>query len=280
MSRFENLPSVSIITPVYNGSKYIEDLIQSVQSQDYPNIEHMIIDDGSQDDGATVAILKRYPHLHWWSRENRGQYATMNEGLEASRGEMVCFVSADDLVLPDAVHRVIELMQRHHEYDGIAGLSQFIDETSAPYPIIFPFQTAPLRYYAYFTQIAHCSLYLKRESLLKNNLFFNPSLRYVGDYDWILRILDQLNLTRTDFHLSAVRIHGAQTSIQQKRAMDEERQLVVTSLHINPFLYKVYTGIYAIAHDLEKLRFSWVNKGFEGAWQLIVNHYQRSRNPK
>ena len=102
-------------------------LILSVRSQNYPNIEHIVIDDGSQDDGATVAILKRYPHLHWWSRENLGQYATMNEGLEAARGEIVCFVSADDLVLPDAVHRVIEIMQRHPEYDGIAGLTQFID---------------------------------------------------------------------------------------------------------------------------------------------------------
>ena len=273
-------PLVSIITPVYNGAAYLDELIVSVRDQDYPFIEHIIIDDGSNDNGATQAILKKYPHLRWWSRENLGQYATMNEGLETASGEIICFVSADDLVLPGAVHSVIELMQRHPEYDGIAGLSQFIDETSAPYPIIFPFQTAPLRYYAYFTQIAHCSLYLKRESLLKKNLFFNPSLRYVGDYDWILQILDQLNLTRTDFHLSAVRIHGVQTSIQQKSAMDEERRLVVTSLRINPFLFKVYTGIYVIAHDLEKLRFASANKGFEGAWQLIVNHYQRSRNQK
>src|SRR5271157_2108396 len=273
-------PLVSIITPVYNGAAYLDELIVSVRDQDYPSIEHIIIDDGSNDNGATQAILKKYPHLRWWSRENLGQYATMNEGLETASGEIICFVSADDLVLPGAVHRVIELMQRHPEYDGIAGLSQFIDETSAPYPIIFPFQTAPLRYYAYFTQIAHCSLYLKRESLLKKNLFFNPSLRYVGDYDWILRILDQLNLTRTDFHLSAVRIHGVQTSIQQKSAIDEERRLVVNSLRINPFFFKVYTGIYVIAHDLEKLRFSCANKGFEGAWQLIVNHFQRSRNPK
>ena len=185
-------PLVSIITPVYNGAAYLDQLIVSVRDQDHPSIEHIIIDDGSNDNGATIAILKKYPHLRWWSRENLGQYATMNEGLETASGKIICFVSADDLVLPGAVRRVIEILQRHPEYDGIAGLTQFIDEASAPYPIIFPFQTAPSRDYVYFTQIAHCSLYLKRESLLKNNLFFNPSLRYVGDYDWILRILDQL----------------------------------------------------------------------------------------
>ncbi|MBE3118290.1 MAG: glycosyltransferase, partial [Candidatus Atribacteria bacterium] len=103
MSRSDVLPLVSIITPVYNGAAFIEELILSVQRQDYPNIEHIIIDDGSRDDGATIAILKRYPHLRWWSRENKGQYATMNEGLEAAKGEFVCFISADDLLTPGAV---------------------------------------------------------------------------------------------------------------------------------------------------------------------------------
>ncbi len=60
-------PLVTIITPVYNGAKYIEELILSVKAQDYPYIEHIIIDDGSDDGGATVAILKRHTHLRWWS---------------------------------------------------------------------------------------------------------------------------------------------------------------------------------------------------------------------
>ena len=57
-------PLVSIITPVYNGAEYLEELIISVRDhQDYPYIEHIIIDDGSTDDGETVSILKKYPHL-------------------------------------------------------------------------------------------------------------------------------------------------------------------------------------------------------------------------
>ena len=93
-------------------------------------------------------------------------------------------------------------------------------------------------------------------------------------------MLDKLNVSRTDFHLSAVRIHSAQTSIRQKHAMDKEHQLVVASRHIIPLLYETFIGIYIIAHDWEKLRFSWANKGFEGVWQLIADRYQRSRRPK
>ena len=112
-------PLVSIITPVHNGAKYIEKLIESVRTQDYHNIEHVIIDDGSTDDDATVAILRKYPHLNWWSRENKGQYATMNEGLEAARGELVCFISADDVMASGAVHCAVEFMQAHPNYDGV-----------------------------------------------------------------------------------------------------------------------------------------------------------------
>ncbi len=58
-----SLPLASIITPVYNGAKYLDKLIVCVRDQDYPAIEHIIIDDDSTDDNATVAILNKYPRL-------------------------------------------------------------------------------------------------------------------------------------------------------------------------------------------------------------------------
>ena len=137
-------PLVSIITPVYNGAQYLEELIQSVRGQEYPRIEHLIIDDGSTDGGSTLAILKRNPHLRWWSRENRGQYATMNEGLQAAHGDIVCFVSADDLLVPGAVGRAAEFFRRCPECDVAIGRTQFITESGAPYADA-PFQSAPVR---------------------------------------------------------------------------------------------------------------------------------------
>jgi glycosyltransferase involved in cell wall biosynthesis len=273
-----DLPLVSIITPVYNGAVYIEELILSVQEQDYPNIEHIIIDDGSQDDGATVAILKRYPHLRWWSRENRGQYATMNEGLKMANGEFFCFVSADDLVIQGAVRRVVESMQQHPEYDGIAGLTQFIDGTGAPYPIKFPFQTAPIRYYVYFSHIAHCSIYLKRARVLELNLFFEPSIRHVSDYDWILRVLARLILYRASFYLSKYRIHEAQTTAQYRQTMAEKCRRIAISHHFNPVLYQAYTGLYIIVHDFIKLRYAWQKNGIAGAWELVTHKFQKISN--
>lgn len=128
MNPLDNLPWVSIITPVYNGSQHIEELILSVKTQNYPRIEHIIIDDGSQDGGATVAILERYPHLKWWGRDNRGQYATMNEGLEKARGDIICFISADDLLCSDAVQNAVDYLAGSSSSDGVFGRTLLILE--------------------------------------------------------------------------------------------------------------------------------------------------------
>lgn len=277
MSENGDWPLVSIITPVYNGSQYLEELILSVHSQDYPRIEHIIIDDGSTDEGMTVAVLNRYPDLHWWSRENRGQYATMNEGLEASRGEFVCFISADDLLLPGAVRSAIGYMQNHPACDGVAGLARYMSEDGVPYPIEFPFRTAPVKYYPYFSHIAHCSLYIRRDRLLINGLTFDSSLHYNGDYDWILRIIKKLNIKRLNLYFSKVRIHPAQGSVLYRESMIQEHQDVVKAHHLNPVLYLFFTGLFILVHNARKLQDAWSRGGVMGAWQLISNRYSRHK---
>ena len=271
-------PLVSIITPVYNGQKYLAELIESVREQAYPNIEHIIIDDGSTDDGATLAILRHYPHLRWWSRENRGQYATMNEGLESAKGELVCFVSADDVLLPGAIRCVVEILRRNPEFDGLCGLTQFMDEAGNPYPTPPPFQMAPYRYYAYFSHISHCSLYIKRVRLLEKSLFFDPSLRYVGDYDWILRILDVLKVYPSRIPLSKVRIHAEQTSKRNVLEMRKEHRRVVASHRISPLLYKLLTGVIIFVHNTEKMGHAWSQDGYGGVKQLMMKKIRRRKS--
>jgi len=264
-------PLVSIITPVYNGAQYLEELIQSVRGQEYPRIEHLIIDDGSTDGGSTLAILKRNPHLRWWSRENRGQYATMNEGLQAAHGDIVCFVSADDLLVPGAVGRAAEFFRRCPECDVAIGRTQFITESGAPYADA-PFQSAPVRCYAYLSQISHCSMYSKRDRLLDHDLRFDPGLHFVGDYDWILRIIACLPLGRIDAYLAQVRVHAGQTSKQHRHAMTEEQRRVVAAHHVNPILFAIAKCLVITIHDLKKLWCTWASRGPRAAWHLIASH--------
>jgi len=237
-------PLVSIITPVYNGSEYLENLIQSVLNQTYPNIEHIIIDDGSQDNEATVSILRKHSRLRWWSQSNKGQYATMNDGLSAARGQIICFVNADDLVSPDAVKTAVQSIRDDPLLDGLFGITNYIDQNGNDCVYWLPFRMASISFYPYFGHISHCSLYIKKESIQQHGLSFNPSLRFVGDYEWIIRIHKaRLRIGMIRRELSKVRIHTDQASQKNRNASTLEARRVLNALHINTVNYFLLSTI-------------------------------------
>jgi len=268
-------PLVSIITPAYNSAEYLEELIQSILQQDYPDIEHLIIDDGSQDNGATLAILHKYPHLRWWSRSNMGQYATMNEGLMAAKGEIVCFVSADDLVVPGAVSSVVEFLSRRTYCDGVFGITTRIDSHGEHLSYYIPFRTAPMAYYPYFAHVSHCSLYMKKVSLQKHHLTFDPSLRYVGDYDWMIRIYkSRLKIGVLKQELSRVRLHDDQTSRRYASGSILETQQVISKHHINGLAYIFYHVMYLLLVEMQSAVQSIKQDGIAGIIRRRIRKYQ------
>ena len=208
------LPLVSIVTPAFNSARYLETLLRSVEAQDYPRIEHIVIDDGSTDGGATVALLRRHPSVRWWSRENRGQYATLNEGFRAATGDFITTISADDEYADSrAVGVMAEFLRDHPDCDAVYGYTQHTNEDGTPFPIQ-PYQRYPywmLRYNLGF--ILHCSLLVRRAKLIADGLFFDESLRYVGDADWLVRLyLKKYRFCRIEAHIGAYRHHDQQTS--------------------------------------------------------------------
>jgi hypothetical protein len=105
-----NYPKISIITPSYNQSQFIEATIQSVLSQNYPNLEYIIIDGGSTD--GSVEIIKKYAeHLKFWCSEpDGGQYAAINKGFSHSTGEIMAWINSDDMYFPWAFKTVASIM--------------------------------------------------------------------------------------------------------------------------------------------------------------------------
>ncbi len=276
----DRFPLVSIITPVYNGAEYLEDLIQSVLQQDYPNIEHLVIDDGSQDEGATVAILKKFPRLRWWSHENKGQYATMNEGLLAAQGEYVCFVSADDIVSPGAVTAAMRFLHEQQGYDGVFGVTGYIDLAGNNSPYFVPFRNAPVCFYPYFAHISHCSLYIRRSSLLVHKLLFDPSLRFIGDYDWIVRIYKSgLRIGVINQQLSKVRIHPSQTTQKQYDAIRLEKQRrkreILEDYNFNKVVYFLLSNAYIMQVRAWKVGLILRDSGVKGVVERLVRWYEK-----
>lgn len=106
MKRF---PLVSIVTPTYNQAEYLAETIESVLAQDYPNIEYIVLDDGSTD--STPEILGRYNGKIFWERhENIGQARTLNKGWSTSKGEIIGYLSSDDILYPGAIRKLVEAL--------------------------------------------------------------------------------------------------------------------------------------------------------------------------
>jgi len=207
-------PLVSIITPAYNAAPYLDDLLRSVESQDYPRLEHIVIDDGSTDGGATIELLRRHPHVRWWSRSNRGQYATMNEGFRAATGDFITAISADDRYVDGtAISALAAGLIEHPDWDVAYGYTLHTDGDARPLPAQ-PYQRYPpwmLRYNLGF--IFHCSLLVRRARLVADGLFFDESLRYIGDADWMARLqMQHYRFGRIERFVAAYRHHSQQVS--------------------------------------------------------------------
>lgn len=262
-------PLISIVTPVYNGADYLEALILSVLNQDYKNVEHIIIDDGSNDNGATVAILKKYPHLRWWSRENKGQYATLNEGLLAAQGDIISIICADDVyVTPSAFSAVVDCWQHHPDCGAVYGNTLRMNEHSELLPLDPTLPKPP--YSAWFIRhwllIPHCSLFIDKTVLRKHNLLFDLSLRYAGDWDWIIRLSKVTNFVYLNQSLSVYREHLNQTSQSTlKKTLALENLTVRQRYHANALIY------WSLIYKHRFLKALWLirSRGISGFFQFF-----------
>jgi len=126
-----NNPLISIVTPVRNDVSYIEKCIQNVLSQDYPNLEHVIIDGASTD--GTLDIIsdysKKYPErIRFISEPDKGGGDAWNKGLKIAKGEIFGILGADDLYLSGAIKEIADFFIAHPEAYFVHGNCENIDE--------------------------------------------------------------------------------------------------------------------------------------------------------
>jgi glycosyltransferase involved in cell wall biosynthesis len=114
---------ISVITPVYNGIRFIESCITNVIEQACPDMEHIIVDGGSAD--GTVEIINRYAdryrHIRWLSEKDHGQSDAMNKGVRMAGGSILGFLNVDDYYAPGALREAIELMDALPEPSLLVG---------------------------------------------------------------------------------------------------------------------------------------------------------------
>ncbi|PIS12099.1 MAG: glycosyl transferase [Bdellovibrio sp. CG10_big_fil_rev_8_21_14_0_10_47_8] len=182
-------PKVSIITVCYNSASTIADTIESVLSQDYPNIEYIVIDGKSKDN--TVEIIRRYEDriAHFISEKDGGIYDAMNKGLKLATGDIVGLLNSDDFYIDSkAVSDLVNAMTQ-------AGT----DSVFADLIIVDPVDPQKIRRYydssrwtpgsfRFGWMPAHTTFFIKREWYEKLGLF---SLKYkiASDFEMLVRLL-------------------------------------------------------------------------------------------
>ncbi|MEJ5227779.1 glycosyltransferase family 2 protein [Thermodesulfovibrio sp.] len=175
------LPLITVITVVLNGEKYLEQTIQSVINQTYPNVEYIIIDGGSTD--GTLDIIKKYEdHIDYWvSEKDKGIYDAMNKGVEVASGEWINFMNSGDVFYRDDVLEKIYQMQGFNKTNDVIYGDVCIDFGNYNVP-----KKAKFEKIEYFMPFQHQSTFVKT-SIFKFSKF-NDKFKLAADHEFFLRL--------------------------------------------------------------------------------------------
>ncbi|WP_213804546.1 glycosyltransferase family 2 protein [Granulicella sp. dw_53] len=201
-------PLVSIITAVFNGSDSITNCIESVLNQDYPRIEHIILDGGSTD--GTVEILHSYGDRVslWISEPDSGVYDAWNKGLKLARGEWIAFLGADDFYLAGAISTYMQLANEHPTAEFLTSRAR-LDHPTGYSPIF----GGPWQWPRFSTAMStiHVGV-MHRRSLFERYGNFDTSYRIAADYEFLLRARENLQSAFTPATTVVMRAGGLSDS--------------------------------------------------------------------
>ncbi len=184
---------VSLVIPAYNAMPYLQEAIESVLAQDYPDIELIVLDDGSTD--GTSDFLKQYKgRFYYETHQNMGQAQTLNKGWAMSKGSIIGYLSADDTLAVNAVSLSVLEFNQNSNLVLTYGDNILIDNESRT---IRKFTTAEFDYYQMLlrggTPIAVGSFFMKSAFIQIGG--WDSSYSLIGDFEYHIR-LNKLGITK------------------------------------------------------------------------------------
>ncbi|HJD60485.1 MAG TPA: glycosyltransferase [Rickettsia endosymbiont of Omalisus fontisbellaquei] len=184
------LPKVSIIIPVYNGANYMREAIDSALAQTYKNIEIIVINDGSRDNGETERIALSYgDKIRYFSKENGGCASALNVGINNMQGEYFSWLSHDDIYLPNKVEHQINILNKLSNKDIILYCGyELIDKKSSSLYFVRPDERyskekLDIPLFSLLRGLIHgCTLLIPSKYFNEVGLF-DEALKHTQDYD-------------------------------------------------------------------------------------------------
>lgn len=235
MKKMEELPKVSIIIPVYNGSDYLDKAIQSALNQSYQNVEIIVVNDGSNDGGKTAEIARSYgDKIRYIEKENGGVSSALNLGIEAMTGEYFSWLSHDDEYRDEKIEKQVDALRAFKNNRMIALCdTEFIDEDSrvldktwgTPKSGVYSNEQALLLMNK--KSLSGISLLIPKAAFLECGEF-DTSLRFTQDADMWKRIfLDGYSLLIDKTIYACSRLHGKQqTNTHRERFREESKRTI------------------------------------------------------
>lgn len=215
---------VSIIIPVYNGSNYLKDAIDSALNQTYENIEIIVVNDGSNDSGKTREVALSYgDKIRYFEKENGGVSTALNYGIEKMEGEYFSWLSHDDMYYPEKVEKQILELKKYDENTILYSDFSLVDKKGNKISDIHldnAMLTKKPDYAVLRGAIGGITLLIPKKAF-DDCGYFDVSMRCVQDYDMWFRLLDKYTFVHMTDILSMTRIHSLQDSNTSPRVLSE-----------------------------------------------------------
>ncbi len=241
-------PLVSIITPSYNQGHFLEETIRSVLSQDYPNIEYIIVDGASKDD--SVDVIRRYAdRLTWWvSEKDKGHADALNKGFARARGEILAWLNSDDTyTTPQVVSEAVAFLQANPGVGMVYADANLTDNSGS---VIGSFPARQTSYQAMLRGSVHIpqATTFFRADLYRQVGPLSLSLFFGFDYDLWVKLAKVSDVRYLPRAWANFRLHEAGKSVANDdrcypdmiRVCERETGRKFTSLHLRYWLRKTF----------------------------------------
>lgn len=254
-------PLISVVTVCYNSERYLAQAMESVLTQGYPAMEHVVVDGGSTD--ATLEIVRSFAprfgdRLRWVSEPDDGIYDAMNKGITMCTGEIVGILNSDDRYLPTALESVADALGAHGGAGAVYGDAEVIDGDGDVVRYERSVALGPAAPRPDWMPMCHQSLFVARKTYEEVGTY-DTRYRVLADYDFVLRCLEAgVEFVQLSEALAQFRLGGACNSDDALLCAEAERVRVAHGA--NPIKERAKR----IRHAVNRMGYAALGRGRRG----------------
>jgi glycosyltransferase involved in cell wall biosynthesis len=258
-------PRIAFVTPIFNCVDYIEQTIQSVLAQNYPNLDYFIVDGGSTD--GTLDILRKYESQisGWISEPDHGMYDAINKGYARTSGELMGWISGTDMLHPGALRMVAAIFREFPDVEWISGRPNIYNEAGMTVTV------SPIPRWSRYRFLAGANRWIQQEGTFwrrslwdKAGGYVDASRRLAGDFELWVRFFRHAQLHSVDGLTGGYRSHwDALGSTLSHECLCIQKEMIEAEIARTPEYKSLHTmrRITRALQHIPKVR---------GLWNILV----------